>query len=218
MRSKEEAHDYRYFPDPDLLPLVIDDAWIARVQADLPELPETKRRRYREELGLPAYDADLLCQDKHVAAYFEEAVRLHGDAKAVSNWVMGHLLRELNKDGAPRVEQAPVSPRHLAAMLDLIRSGVISSNLAKDVFDEMWASGKMPQVVVEEKELAQITDTGAIEAAVDAVLAANPEEAKAYREGKTKLLGFFVGQVMRETRGKANPQLVNELIRRKLGG
>ena len=218
MRSKEEAHDYRYFPDPDLLPLVIDDAWVKSVQADLPELPDAKRSRYREEMGLPAYDADLLCQDKAVALYFERTVALHDDPKAVSNWVMGHLLRELNQEGAPAVADAPVSPEHLAGMLDLIRKGTISANAGKEVFEAMWASGKQPAAIVEEKGLAQISDTSAIEAAVDDVIAANPTEAEAFRGGKTKLMGFFVGQVMKATRGKANPQVVNQLVREKLGG
>ncbi len=218
MRSKEEAHDYRYFPDPDLLPVVIDPAWLEAVQRDLPELPDEKRRRFQEQHGLPAYDADLLCQSRDLADYFEETVRLHDDPKAVSNWMMGHLLRELNREGAPPVAQAPVTPRHLAGMLDLVRGGTISSNIAKEVFEAMWATGKTAEAVVEEKGLRQITDTSAIEAAVDEVLAANPKEVEAYRAGKTKLMGFFVGQVMRATKGKANPQAVNELVARKLGG
>ncbi|HSH70346.1 MAG TPA: Asp-tRNA(Asn)/Glu-tRNA(Gln) amidotransferase subunit GatB [Deferrisomatales bacterium] len=218
MRSKEKAHDYRYFPDPDLLPLVIDDAWVRRVQSDLPELPDAKRARYRDTLGLPAYDADLLCQDHHVALYFEQTVALHDDPKAVSNWVMGHLLRELNRDGAPAVAAAPVTPRHLAALLDLIKAGTISANAGKEVFEAMWATGKQPGVIVSEKGLAQISDTAALEAAVDQVIAANPAEAEALRGGKTKLMGFFVGQVMQATRGQANPQLVNRLVREKLGG
>jgi aspartyl-tRNA(Asn)/glutamyl-tRNA(Gln) amidotransferase subunit B len=217
MRSKEEAHDYRYFPDPDLLPVVIDTAWLDAVQRDLPELPDEKRRRFQEQHGLPAYDADLLCQSRDLADYFEETVRLHDDPKAVSNWMMGHLLRELNREGAPPVAEAPVTPRHLAGMLDLVRGGTISSNIAKEVFEAMWSTGRTAEEVVEEKGLRQITDTSAIEAAVDEVLAANPKEVEAYRAGKTKLMGFFVGQVMRATKGKANPQAVNELVARKLG-
>ena len=217
MRSKEEAHDYRYFPDPDLLPVVIDPAWLEAVQRDLPELPDEKRRRFQEQHGLPAYDADLLCQSRDLADYFEETVRLHDDPKAVSNWMMGHLLRELNREGAPPVAQAPVTPRHLAGMLDLVRGGTISSNIAKEVFEAMWATGKAAEAVVEEKGLRQITDTSAIEAAVDEVLTANPKEVEAYRAGKTKLMGFFVGQIMRASRGKANPGLVNELLTKKLG-
>jgi len=217
MRSKEEAHDYRYFPDPDLLPVVVDPAWLDAVQRDLPELPDEKRRRFQEQHGLPAYDADLLCQSRDLADYFDEAVRLHDDPKAVSNWMMGHLLRELNREGAPPLDRAPVTPRHLAGMLDLVRGATISSNIAKEVFEAMWATGKTAEEVVEEKGLRQITDTAAIEAAVDEVLAANPREVEAYRAGKTKLMGFFVGQVMRATKGKANPQAVNELVARKLG-
>ncbi|MDW7709611.1 MAG: Asp-tRNA(Asn)/Glu-tRNA(Gln) amidotransferase subunit GatB [Deferrisomatales bacterium] len=218
MRSKEEAHDYRYFPDPDLLPVVVDPAWMGEVARDLPELPDDKRRRFREQYALPRYDADLLCQSRDVAAYFEEAVALHGDPKAVSNWIMGPLLRELNREGAPPILEAPVTPRHLAAMLDLVRDGTISSNAAKEVFEGMWATGRGPEAVVREKGLTQLTDTGAVEAAVDAVLAAHPSEVEAYRGGKTKLLGFFVGQVMRATKGKGNPQVVNEVLDRKLRG
>ena len=218
MRTKEEAHDYRYFPDPDLLPVVIGEAWIERIRTELPELPDAKRRRFQEQYGLPAYDADLLCQSRDLAEYFEQAVRLHDDPKAVSNWIMGYVLRELNKEGAPPITQAPVTPAHLAGMLDLVKRGVISTNIAKTVFDEMWATGKPPEQVVKEKGLEQITDTSAIEALVDEVLAKHPKEVEAYRGGKKKLMGFFVGQVMRATRGKANPQVVNDLFRRKLEG
>jgi len=218
MRSKEEAHDYRYFPEPDLLPLVIDPSWVETVRSALPELPDERRRRFREQHGLPAYDADVLCQSRELADYFDEVVRLHDDPKAASNWIMGYVLRELNKEGAPPVTRAPATPKHLAAMLDLIRAGTISSNIAKEVFDVMWATGKMPGAVVEEKGLAQITDSSAIEAAVDEVVAANPKEVDEYRAGKTKLLGFFVGQVMRKTQGKANPAAVNERVKKKLEG
>jgi len=216
MRSKEEAHDYRYFPDPDLLPVIIDSAWLDEVQSNLPELPDAKRRRFQDQYGLPAYDADLLCQGRDLAEYFEETVRLHDEPKAVSNWIMGHVLRELNKEGAPPVSEAPVTPKHLAGMLGLVKQGTISANAAKEVFEAMWATGATPEAVVEEKGLTQITDTSALEAAVDAVLAANPAEVDAYRGGKTKLIGFFVGQVMRAAKGKGNPQAVNELVAKKL--
>ncbi|MEW6487757.1 MAG: Asp-tRNA(Asn)/Glu-tRNA(Gln) amidotransferase subunit GatB [Thermodesulfobacteriota bacterium] len=218
MRSKEEAHDYRYFPDPDLLPVVVEPAWLEAVQRDLPELPDARRRRFQEGYGLPAYDADLLCQSRELADYFEAAVAAHDDPKAVSNWMMGSLLRELNKEGAPPLARAPVTPRHLAAMLGLVKQGVVSANAAKEVFEEMWATGKMPEAVVAEKGLARLTDTSSLEAAVEEVLAANPAEVQAYRGGKSKLLGFFVGQVMRRTQGKADPAQVNEQVRRKLEG
>jgi aspartyl-tRNA(Asn)/glutamyl-tRNA(Gln) amidotransferase subunit B len=218
MRSKEEAHDYRYFPDPDLLPVVIGPEWVAQVQEDLPELPDAKRRRFQDEYALPAYDADLLCQSRDLAEYFEETVRLHAEPKVASNWIMGYVLRELNKEGAPPVTQAPVTPMHLAGMLDLVQRGTISSNAAKGVFEEMWATGKLPEAVVAEQGLTQLTDVSALEAAVDEVLAANPAEVDAFRAGKTKLMGFFVGQVMRATKGKGNPQVVNELLARKLAG
>jgi aspartyl-tRNA(Asn)/glutamyl-tRNA(Gln) amidotransferase subunit B len=192
------------------------------VQSDLPELPDAKRRRYREELGLSAYDADVLCQERDVAAYFEQVVDLQKattkDAKSASNFVMGQLSRELNKEDSPAIFEAPVTPKHLAVMIDMINQNTISSNIAKtEVFDEMWATGKMPDAIVTEKGLAQISDTTEIESAVDEVIATNPSEVEAYRGGKTKLMGFFVGQVMRATGGKANPQIVNQLVRDKLG-
>ncbi len=217
MRSKEEAHDYRYFPDPDLLPVAIDRARIEAAARALPELPEAKRARFREAYGLPAYDAELLTASRALADYTEAAIGRCGDPKAVSNWVMGPLLRELGKEGAPPVERAPVTSAHLAALIGLIRAGTISSSAAKEVFDAVWATGRRPEEVVAERGLTQITDTSALEAAVDAVIAANPAEVEAYRGGKGKLLGFFVGQVMRQTQGKASPGAVNELVKRKLG-
>ncbi len=218
MRSKEEAHDYRYFHDPDLLPVVIEPDWIEAVRDTLPELPDARRARFRDGYGLSAQDADLLCSSRDLADYFEGVADRHGDPKTAANWVIGPVLRRLNQDAAPPIADAPVPPDRLADLLALVRGGTISNNIAKDVFDEMWDTGKPPGAVVAEKGLEQITDTAALEARVDEILAAHPAEVAAYRGGKKKLMGFFVGQVMRATRGKANPKLVNELLRDRLDG
>jgi aspartyl-tRNA(Asn)/glutamyl-tRNA(Gln) amidotransferase subunit B len=215
MRGKEEAHDYRYFPDPDLLPLVIDAQWIEKISADLPELPDEKSRRFMQQYGLPAHDAGLLTSDRELADYFEACVSDFADAKQVSNWIMGSLLGLLNTQGKT-IEASPIPARNLSQLLDLIDKGTISGKIAKGVFEEMAQTGKPPQLIVEEKGLVQITDTGVIETAVSEVIALHPDEVDAYRQGKTKLWGFFVGQIMKETRGKANPKLVNELLKKAL--
>ncbi len=216
MRSKEEAHDYRYFPDPDLLPLVIDDEWIERMKGELPELPEARRARFTSDFGLSGDDSDLICQSRDMADFFEQTVKLHNDPKAVANWIMGSIMRDMNKEGLESVADAPITPEHIAGMLDLVKAGTISSTIAKEVFDHMWATGKSARDVVEEKGLVQVTDTSEIEAIVDKILAANPDEVEQYKGGKTKLMGFFVGQIMRESRGKANPGVVNQLLKAKL--
>ncbi|RII31005.1 MAG: Asp-tRNA(Asn)/Glu-tRNA(Gln) amidotransferase GatCAB subunit B [Geobacter sp.] len=215
MRGKEEAHDYRYFPDPDLVPLVIDDAWVQRVRSELPELPEQKIMRFTDEYGIPAYDAEVLTASRPLAEYYEECVTLNGNGKAVSNWVMGELTRALNDSGAS-IDKCPVTPRLLAELLKLIDSGTISGKIAKTVFDEMWRSGKEPGKIVEEQGLIQVSDSGAIEAIIDEILAREAEQVAEYRSGKEKLFGFFVGQVMKASKGKANPALVNELLLKKL--
>ncbi len=215
MRSKEEAHDYRYFPDPDLLPLVVDEEWIGKEREKLPELPDAKKERFVREYSIPEYDAGVLTADKAVANYYERTVGLYGNPKTVSNWVMGELMRHLKEDDR-EIDRCPVSPENLAEMLGLIDKGTISGKIAKTVFEEMYRTGKNPSSVVKEKGLEQVTDAGAIESFVDKVLAAHPREVEEYRGGKEKLLGFFVGQVMRESRGKANPAMVNEMIRKKL--
>ncbi len=215
MRSKEEAHDYRYFPEPDLVPLEVSDEWVEEIRAGLVELPDEKRKRYVGEYGLPDYDAEMLAEERQVAEWFEEAVRLGGKPKAVSNWMMTELLRLLNDTGRD-ISETPLKPAHLVGMLRLIEDGTISGTIAKTVFEEMFRSGKEPGVIVKEKGLVQITDTSEIEKLVDEVLAANPAEVERYRNGETKLQGFFVGQVMKASRGKANPKLVNELLRKKL--
>ena len=215
MRGKEEAHDYRYFPDPDLLPLVIDEEWIERVRRSLPELPDARRARFVREHGLPDYDAGVLTADRELADYFEACLKLFPQPKPVSNWIMGPLLGLLNAGGVG-IERSPIPPGELAALLGLIENGDISGKIAKTVFDEMAASGKTARAIVQEKGLAQVSDAGAIEKVVQEVIAANPKEVESYRNGKTKLMGFFVGEVMKATRGQANPKAVNELLKKIL--
>ncbi len=215
MRGKEEAHDYRYFPDPDLLPLAIDKQWIASVKQALPELPRAKKIRFMRDYQLSATDADFLTSDKAIAAYFETCLNAFKDPKTVANWVMGNLMGYLNAQGKT-IQQSPIAPDNLAGLLILIKNATISGKIAKTVFEEMTQTGQSAEDIVKAQGLQQVTDSGAIEKEVDAVLANFPEEVAAYRGGKHKLLGFFVGRVMQATRGKANPQMVNELLRKKL--
>jgi len=212
MRSKEEAHDYRYFPDPDLLPLVIDDTWINNVKKSLPELPDERRIRFINKFFLSSNDAEALTSSRELAEYFEECVKQFPNPKQVCNWVMGELLRLLNAE-EKTINESPVSTDNLAGLLKLIDKGVISGKIAKTVFEEMAKTGLSPEEIVKEKQLVQVTDTSAIEEVVSKVLAACPKEVEAYKNGKTKLMGFFVGQVMKETKGKANPKIVNEVLR-----
>ena len=216
MRGKEEAHDYRYFPDPDLVPLEIDEAWIDTVRNTLPELPDARKERFVRDYDLPRYDAEVLTAARELADYFEDCARNVKTPKLVSNWVMGTLLGLLNSEGKT-IDQSPVSATQLAELITLIETDVISGKIAKTVFDEMVTSGKAPKVIVEEKGLVQVTDASAIESVVDQVISANPSEVEKFKAGNAKLMGFFVGQVMRETKGKANPQMVNQLLKEKLG-
>ncbi len=216
MRGKEEANDYRYFPDPDLVPIRVDSDWIQKVRETLPELPDEKRARFLSEYHLPAYDAEVLTTSKDLADYFEECVKVYPQPKKVSNWIMAELMRELNRDNRD-ITECPVSPKNLGILLSMIDDGTISGKIAKTVFAEMYKTGKDPKSIVEEKGLVQVTDRGEISKVIDEVLSENPNQVKEYKEGKTKLLGFFVGQVMKKTRGKANPKLVNEILREKLG-
>jgi aspartyl-tRNA(Asn)/glutamyl-tRNA(Gln) amidotransferase subunit B len=216
MRSKEEAHDYRYFPDPDLLPLVLDPEWVARLRSELSELPDAKKARFTSAYGLSTEDAAVLVAEKDTAFYFERVAQGR-NAKAAANWIMGDLFGALNRVGLG-IEQSPVSAEQLGALIDLIADGTISGRLAKDVFAEMVASGADPAAIVEAKGLRQVTDTGAIETAIDAVLTSHTDKVAEYRAGRDKLYGFFVGQVMRATQGKANPALVNQLLSKKLAG
>jgi len=214
MRSKEEAHDYRYFPDPDLLPLEFDQAFVDELAASLPELPDDKRLRLMRDLGLSAYDASILVSDKAIADYFEQVAK-DRDGKQAANWVINDLLGLLNKAGLP-IEQSPIAPSQLGDLLDLIREEVISGKIAKDVFEILFEEGGDPRTIVEARGLRQVTDSSAIEKAVDGVIAANPDKV-VQAQAKPTLAGWFVGQVMKATGGKANPQTVNELVKTKLG-
>ena len=216
MRSKEDAHDYRYFPDPDLLPLRIDDKFIEAIRSSLPELPDAKKKRFTEELGLSVYDAATLCGEKERADFFETVLgKKKRNAKLAANWVLTELLGALNKR-EKELGDSPVSAEQLGGLIDLIEDNTISGRIAKDVFAEMLESGKDAAAIVDEKGLKQVTDTGAIEKLVDDVLAANPDKVAEYKSGKDKLFGFFVGQVLKNSGGKANPGIVNDLVKTKL--
>jgi aspartyl-tRNA(Asn)/glutamyl-tRNA(Gln) amidotransferase subunit B len=219
MRSKESAHDYRYFPDPDLLPLVIDEAWIGEVRAALPELPAARKARFMSDYGLAAYDAELLTSRKDIADYFESAVRAHANAKALGNWIVGDLFRVLKErklDEQLYISNWPLAAERLAEMVRLIDQGKISGRIAKTVFEAMLDSGKSPEQIVSEKDLEQVSDTGSIETVVEQVIAANTKQVTQYQAGNEKVFGFLVGQIMKATEGKANPQKVNEILRDKL--
>jgi aspartyl-tRNA(Asn)/glutamyl-tRNA(Gln) amidotransferase subunit B len=219
MRSKESAHDYRYFPDPDLLPLVIADAWIEEIRATLPELPARRKRRFISEYGLPTYDAELLTSRKDIADYFEAAVKIHANPKALSNWIVGDLFRVLKErrlDEQLSISAWPVSPARLAEMVQLIDQGKISGKIAKAIFEEMLDSSNTPEQIVSDKGLEQVSDLSSIEAAIDLVLASSTKQIAQYRAGNEKVFGFLVGQVMKATHGRANPQRVNEVLREKL--
>jgi aspartyl-tRNA(Asn)/glutamyl-tRNA(Gln) amidotransferase subunit B len=216
MRSKEEAHDYRYFPEPDLVQLQIDEAWKERVRADIPELPDARRRRYIEEYGLSDYDANLLTASKHIADFYEETVKQGADPKAAANWVSGELLGYLNSQDKELAETA-IAPRSLAGMIQLIEKGTISTKIAKKVFKELVENGGDPAKIVEEKGLVQISDERQLKGIVNEVIEANPQSVTDLKNGKDRALGFLVGQVMKATKGKANPQMVNQLIREQIG-
>ena len=215
MRSKEEANDYRYFPDPDLLPIHIDKEWVDTLKKDLPELPQEKKERFITEYGLPSTDAEVLTSSRNIADYFDECVKLFNQPKQIANWIMGPLLSLLNAHDKT-ISESPVSAQHLTDMLTLIDKDLISGKIAKKVFDEMAKTGKPPKQIVEEKGLLQVTDRSEIKNIVVKIISDNPKEAEAYKNGKTKLLGFFVGQVMKATKGKANPQIVNEILKKNL--
>ena len=215
MRSKEDAHDYRYFPDPDLLPLVLDEEWVAQLKQTLPELPDAKRARFVADYGIPPYDAAVLVAEKETAAFYE-AVARGRDAKLAANWMMGDFFAALNRTGRT-IENSPVSAASLGELIDLLTDKTINGRIAKEVFEAMVETGETPSAIVAAKGLRQVTDTGAIEAAIDQVLAANPDKVAEYKSGKDKLFGFFVGQVMKAMAGKGNPALVNETLKSKLG-
>jgi aspartyl-tRNA(Asn)/glutamyl-tRNA(Gln) amidotransferase subunit B len=215
MRSKEEAHDYRYFPDPDLVPVEIDSAWVEEIRRNLPELPDEKENRFVEQYHLPRPDARTLTATAELADYFERTVAGFPQAKKVSNWILTELLRELNRDDR-EIEECAVTPEHLSDMLSMIEDGSISGKIGKQVFEEMYRTGKDPQTIVKEKGWVQIQDSTELTGVIDQVLQAHPDEVNKYKAGKEKVFGFLVGQVMKATRGQANPKLVNELLRKKL--
>ena len=215
MRSKEEANDYRYFPDPDLLPVVLDDAYIEAVRKELPELPNEKKHRFITHLGLSGYDASALTSSRELAAYFEAVAEVAGDNKQAANWVMGELSAALNKEGTALAD-SPVTAAMLGGMIQRITDNTISGKIAKQVFEAMWNGEGDADTVIDKRGLKQITDTGAIEAMIDEVIAANPAQAEQFRAGKEQLLGFFVGQVMKVSKGQANPGQVNQILRDKL--
>lgn len=217
MRGKEDAHDYRYFPDPDLVPLVISPEWIEEVRATLPELPEVKRGRFVKELGMSVYDAGVLASDRALADYFEACVALGSDAKSCANWIMGEVLRKLKETNA-EITDVPITPEHLTGLLARIADNTISGKIAKTVFEKMWQKSQAADQIIDAEGLKQVTDTGAIEGLVDEVIAANPGQVAEYLGGKDKLIGFFVGKVMQASQGKANPGMVNQLLKKKLTG
>ena len=215
MRSKEEAHDYRYFPEPDLVPVEISDEWIQETKDELPELPEQKRERFIQSYKIPEYDAGVLTSSRDIADYYEKSVFLYPEPKVVSNWIMGELLKELKNDGQ-KISTCPIKPEGLIDLLKLINENTISTKIAKTVFEEMYCSGKPAKQIVKEKGLSQITDSSAIESLVDQVLQSNAKQVEQYKNGKEKVFGFLVGQIMRESKGKANPTLVNKLLKDRI--
>ena len=217
MRGKEEAHDYRYFPDPDLIPVVIDENWIENTRKTLPELPNERRQRFISALGMPEYDAEVLTSSKDLADYFEAALEVYPQAKKLSNWMMTELMRELKGEDSIDIEGCPITPQNLGLLLAMIDKGTISGKIAKAVFMDMLASGKDPETLVKEKNLVQVSDEGELLAIVREIIAANPGQVAEYRAGKTKLMGYFVGQLMQKTKGRANPKLANQLLSQELG-
>ncbi len=217
MRSKEESHDYRYFPDPDLIPVQVGEDWVNEIRAGLPELPVEKRRRFAADYGLPHYDAEVLTSSRHLADYFETAVKDFDQPKAVSNWIMSELMRELKADERD-ITECPVKPAQLASLLRMVHEGKISGKMGKSVFETMYKSGRGPEDIVREQGLEVVSDTGQLAALIDEVMAANPGQVAEFRAGKDKLIGFFVGQIMKKTKGQADPKAVNDLLQAKLKG
>lgn len=217
MRSKEEAHDYRYFPEPDLIPLKIDEVYITKIKENLPELPIQRANRFQSEYNIPEYDAQILTLEKEMADYYEGVVKVSKNPKLASNWIMSELLRELN-NSKKEITDCPIKPEDLGQMIVMIDKGTISGKIAKTVFAEMFTSGKNPEEIVKSQGLTQITDSSAIEKIIDEVMAANPNQLNDYRSGKDKLFGFFVGQAMKASKGQASPEMLNELLKKKLKG
>ncbi len=215
LRSKEEAHDYRYFPEPDLVPIKVDNKWLDEIKASLPELPQAKKARFIEELGLPAYDAEVLTKDQDLAQYFEKGLKTYDDAKKLSNWMMAEFLRLLNAEQIP-VSRSLVKPDQMAELLNMVEKGIISGKIAKDVFENMFKTGIGPQEIVEKQGLGQISDEKTLKEIVEKIIANNPKSVEDYHTGKERALAFMVGQIMKETKGQANPQLVNTILRNSL--
>lgn len=215
LRNKEQADDYRYFPEPDLVPIVVDPAWVEDIRVNLPELPDARHDRLVRDYDLSSYDAGIITSSRAMADYFDQTVKTGVDAKAAANWLMGDVAKHLNTSGL-EIKDCPVSPEKLAGLLKLLDKGTISGKIAKTVFEEMWSSGKEAETVVKEKGLVQISDEGAIVAIVDTVIAANPKSIEDYKAGKEKALGFLVGQIMKQTKGRANPELVNKLLKERM--
>lgn len=215
MRSKEESHDYRYFPEPDLMPVVVDENWKSEISKSLPELPEKRKQRFIDEFKLPLYDAEILTSSRGIADYYEEILKETNDYKSASNWVMGDVLKVLNEEKID-IRDFPVSAVHIGKLINLINNNTISNKIAKDIFPEMLKTNSTPEKIIEEKNLIQISDSNLLEGVVETVINNNPGQVKQYLEGKEKVIGFFVGQIMRETKGKGNPQVVNEILKRKL--
>ena len=215
MRSKEEAHDYRYFPDPDLLPVIVNDEWIKEIESILPELPEAKRKRFITEFSLPVYDAEILTQSKYLADYYETVTSVTKDYKSASNWIISEVLAVVNEKKIDILD-FPITPVNLGKLINLINDGTISGKIAKEVFNLVLIDNSNPELIVKEKNLIQISDTGEIELIIKKIIDTNPDQVQEYRSGKEKVFGFFVGQVMKQTKGKANPKLVNEILKKKL--
>jgi aspartyl-tRNA(Asn)/glutamyl-tRNA(Gln) amidotransferase subunit B len=215
MRSKEEAHDYRYFPDPDLLTIVIDENWMSRIKKQIPELPDERQARFINDYKLPAYDAEILSSNRQLADYYEEVLTVTNDFKSTSNWVMTEVLRIINNEKI-QIDQFPVAPVKLGKLIKMIDDNIISGKIAKDIFSDMVTTGKSPEEIVKDKNLVQISDTSEIEKAVEKIIDLNPKDVQDFLGGKEKVISFLVGQVMKETKGKANPQIVNEILLSKL--
>jgi aspartyl-tRNA(Asn)/glutamyl-tRNA(Gln) amidotransferase subunit B len=215
MRGKEEAHDYRYFPEPDLMPVEVSDKWKNKLSNSLPELPDKRFERFIRDYNLPEYDVDIITDTREMADYYEEIVKETTDFKAASNWLMGEILFYL-KENKITIKEFPIDAKFIGELIELINSDVISGKIAKEIFPEMINSGKSPKTIVQEKNLIQITDNSELEMIIENILEVHPKQVKEFKNGKEKVLGFLVGKVMRDTRGKANPRLVNELMKKKL--
>ena len=217
MRTKEQAQDYRYFPEPDLVPIVVDPAWVESIRQALPELPEARKGRLMKNQGLSAYDAEIITSTRPMADYYDALIAAGVEAKAAANWLMGEVLKHLNACSLD-IRNCPVSPANLAEMIALIEKGTISGKIAKSVFESMWTEGKTAGVIIKEQGLVQMSDEGELGGIVEAVIAANPQSVADFKAGKEKAIGFLVGQIMRQTKGRANPELVNRILKEKLAG